>query len=536
MTEWNLMSRAPQLLTRRMTTETLWRLAFGSIIAAEVVMLLWVGRREWYFFDEWRLVVERVVPHANGPFAEFKLLFKPDGEHVIGIPLTLFVIIVRSFGLDTYWPMIFINVVVRVVTLVVLDDVCRRAGARRLVRLLAIATIAFFGEGYESLFAQSVMFAGFTLIFGLMAIRESLKTDVAERRVGIVSAVWLSLSVLSSSYGFPVVVGVALFFLLTRRRLAALVSFVVPPIVFMTVRLITGGEYSQQQPLAAGRLPLYIHYVQSGLSAVGEAILGMDALGVASFVIIAAASLVLATDTRSRAFVISMIVAIVAFYFEASLSRSVFGPEQARAATRYTFFCGVLAVAMLAAAWGRRRLEQRWVPVAVLLVAVSFVNSIAWLGDGSTYYTDRMQTSRARLALGLAIIDKNLTFYAPDPEFAADLNGDRLGAVISSPYDDEFMDEANRCFDHWDQELVRGGVAVDSLDPEQHAALLVLLSEHSLGAGAPEATLDGLVQIAALNEAGSGLFAQFQETYTELAAAPVDSPGFVPITQRCAQD
>src|SRR4026208_2291390 len=115
--------------------------------------------------------------------------------------------------------MIFINVVVRVVTLVILDDVCRRAGARRLVRLLAVATIAFFGEGYESLFAQSVMFAGFTLIFGLMAIRGGLKIDVAERGVGIVSGVWLSLSVLSSSYGFPVVVGVALFFLLTRRRL-----------------------------------------------------------------------------------------------------------------------------------------------------------------------------------------------------------------------------------------------------------------------------------------------------------------------------
>jgi len=535
MTEWNLMSRAPQLLTRRMTTQTLWRLAFGSIIAAEIVMLLWVGRREWYFFDEWRLVVERVVPRSDGPFAEFKLLFKPDGEHVIGIPLTFFVIIVRWFGLDTYWPFIFVNIVVRVATLVILDDVCRRAGARRLVRLFAVATIAFFGEGYESLFAQSVMFAGFTLIFGLMAIRETLKTEVSERRAGVVSAVWLSLSVLSSSYGFPVVVGVALFFLLTRRRLAALVSFLVPPIVFIAVRLITGGEYSQQQPVATDRIPLYIHYVQSGLSAVGEAILGMDALGVASFVIIAVASLMLAADTRSRAFVISMIVAIVAFYFEASLSRSVLGPEQARAATRYTFFCGVLAVAMLACAWGRRRLEQRWVPVVVVLATVSFVNSIAWLGEGSSYYTDRMQISRARLALGLAIIDKNLTFYAPDPEFAADLNGDRLGAVISSPYDDELMGEANRCFDHWDQELVRGGVAVDSLDPEQRAALLVLLSEHSLGAGPRDATLDGLVQIAALNEAGSGVFSQFQETYTELATAPVDASGFVPITQRCAQ-
>ena len=284
---------------------------------------------------------------------------------------------------------------------------------------------------------------------------------------------WLSASVLSSSYGFPVVAGVALFFLLTRRRLPALVSLIVPPIVFMTVRLITGGEYAQQQPVATGRIPLYIHYVQSGLSSVGEAILGLDALGVASFAAITVASLLLVTDDRTRAFIVAMLVAIVVFYFEASLSRSVFGPDQARAATRYTFFCGVLAVCMIAAAWGQRRIEKRWVPIVVVLAIVSFANNIAWLGDGSDYYTTRMEISRARLAVGFGIIDRNLTFYAPDPEFAGDLTDDRLGSVIASRYDDEFMVEANRCVDHWNNELARAGIADDAIDDQQRAALLV---------------------------------------------------------------
>ena len=534
MTEWKLTSKPLQVLTQRMTPRTMWRLAFGSIIVAEIVMLLWVGRKEWYFFDEWRLVVERVVPHPNGFFAEFKLLFKPDGEHVIGIPLTFFVILVRWFGLDNYWPFIFVNILVRIATLLLVDEVCRRIGARRIVRLLAVACIAFFGEGYESLFAQSVMFAGFTLIFALLGIRQSLKTEISDRRAGITSAVWLSASVLSSSYGFPVVAGVALFFFLTHRRRAALVSLVVPPIVFMIVRLITGGEYAQQQPVATGRIPLYIHYVQSGLSAVGEAILGMDALGIASFVGITVASLLLVTDDRARAFVVAMLLAIVVFYFEASLSRSVFGPDQARAATRYTFFCGVLAVCMLAAAWGQRRIEARWVPIVVVLAIVSFVNNIAWLGDGSDYYTTRMETSRARLAIGFAIIDQNLTFYAPDPEFAGDLTDDRLGSVIASPYDNEFMGEANKCLDHWNNELTRAGIADGSIDDQQRAALLVLLSEHSLGVGPPDATLDVLVDLAAQNVGGSGILSQFQESYAGLVSAPVDSPGFVPTTQRCA--
>jgi hypothetical protein len=139
------------------------------------------------------------------------------------------------------------------------------------------------------------------------------------------------------------------------------------------------------------------------------------------------------------------------------------------------------------------------------------------------------------MALGLQIIDQGLTFYTPDPEFAADLNGDRLGEVIASPYDDTFTAEARSCFDHWDQELVRAGITEDAVDSEQRAALLVLLGEHSIGIGPPDATLGALVQLAAQNVGGSGVFAQFQDTYAGLASAPVGSSGFVPTTERCAQ-
>jgi hypothetical protein len=535
MTEWNLSPRSLVALTRRTTTQNVWRIAFGSIIAAEVIMMLWVGRHQWYFFDEWHLVVERVVPHANGPFALFQQLFRPDGEHVIGLPLSLFVLLVRVFGIGNYWPFIVVNIFVRVTTLVILDDVCRRAGARRIARLIAVLIIAFFGAGYESFFAQSVMFAGFTLIFALMAIRASLRSDISERRAGIASAVWLSCSILSSSYGFPVVVGVALFYLLTRRRRAALVSLVVPPVVFLLVRLASGGQYAQQQPIAAGRVPLYIHYVQVGLSAVGEAITGLNGVGLAAFVGLVAVSLWLVNDDRSRSLIIAMVVAIVVFYLEASLSRSVFGAEQARAATRYTFFCGVLAVIMLAAAWGQRRVDQRWAAIIAVLVVVSFANNIGALGDGITFDTSKMEVSRARLAVGFAIIDRGLAFYDPDPEWAADLNGDRLRAVMNSPYDDDFMSEATRCFDHWNQQLTNGGVEDGSITDNQRAALLVLLSEHSLGAGDSSLTLDELIAVAGQNEAGSGLFAQFQPAYVDLSSVAVDTPGFVPSTQRCAQ-
>ena len=533
MTEWNLNSRGLQRLPPRMTPQVVFRLTFACIIVGEAAMLLWVGRKEWYFFDEWRLVVERVVPHAHGPFSLFKQMFRPDGEHVVGLPLTFFVIIVRLFGIDTYWPFVFVNILIRVATLVILDDICRRVGARRLVRLVAVAGIAFFGEGFESLFGQSIMFAGFTLIFCLLAIRSSLKTDVTERRAGAESATFLTCSILSSSYGFPLVAGVALFYLLTRRRRASAVSLLIPPVVFIAVRLICGGQYTQQKPVAAGRLGLYIRYVQEGLSTVGEAILGMDGIGIAAFIAVVAVCLFLVTDDRSRAMVISMLVAIVLFYFEASLSRSVLGAGQARAATRYTFFCGVLAVIMLAAAWGRRRVEPRWAAIISLVIAGSLANGVAWLIDGSGYFTSKMEVSRARLALGLAIIDHGDAFYVPDAEWAADLLHERLQALIDSPYDDGFMAEADKCYDHWNQELVRAGINENALVGDEKAALMVALSEHSLGIGAADLTFDVLVELARQNVGGSGMFAQFQSAYTVLASDHIAPSTFIPTTARC---
>lgn len=533
MNEWNLIPRTRQLLTRRASLETVFRLIFAGIILAEVAMLLWAGRRQWYFFDEWRLVIDRVVPHPHGALAQFRQLFRPDGEHIIGLPLFFFVILVRWFGIATYWPFVFVNIVVRVATLFVLDDVCRRVGARRIVRLLAVTVIAFFGEGYESLFGQSLMFAGFTLVFALLAIRSSLRTDVSERRAGIASAIWLSLSILSSSYGFPVVAGVALFYFLTRRRRAAAVSLLLPPIVFIGVRLICGGAYAQQQPISTARIPLYVHYVQLGLSAVGDAVTGMDGLGLVGFVGLVVISWLVVTDDRSRAIIVSLVVAIVLFYFEASLSRSVFGAEQARSATRYIFFCGVLMIIVLSAAWGQRRVDSRWATIVVVLVVVNLANSITWLGDGSAFFIDKMQLSRARIALGLEIVDSGLAFYAPDSQYAGDLAGDGLRAVMSSRYDDGFMAESRNCYQHWDLELSNAGVPDGSLTGEERAALLVLLNEHSFGVGDPTATLDDLVEQAVQNESSNLEIGQFISAYSELASHPVDAAGFVPTTARC---
>jgi hypothetical protein len=146
-----------------------------------------------------------------------------------------------------------------------------------------------------------------------------------------------------------------------------------------------------------------------------------------------------------------------------------------------------------------------------------------------------MQISKDRIALGLAIIDRNLTFYSPDPEWAGSLVGDDLGTLMTTSYKDSFMDDAGRCLDHWNAELDRAGITADAIDDEQRAALLVLMSEHSLGVGNPGDTLGSLIQLAASGSSDNRLLTQFPDIYKELAAAPIGQSGFRPTMVRCSQ-
>jgi hypothetical protein len=106
---------------------------------------------------------------------------------------------------------------------------------------------------------------------------------------------------------------------------------------------------------------------------------------------------------------------------------------------------------------------------------------------------------------------------------------------MASSYKDNFMAEAGRCFDHWNQELERAGITADAIDDEQRAALLVLMSENALGLGDAGKTLGELIQFAQSPATDNGLLTQFTDSFTTLAAGPLGSSGFVPTKVRCSQ-
>ena len=525
--------RAQELFDRYRASNRAWKLTIASVFLAEAVMLAWVGRNQWYFFDEWRLVVERVIQLPGQEHGLFKRLFLPDGEHVIALPLALFILLTNAAGLGTYAPFIVANIIVRLATLWLADDIIRRLGGRRAARLVVMISIAFFGAGFESLFGQSLIFAGFTLVFCLLAIRETLKPTRSESLRGGIAAAYLVGAIFSSSYGFPVVIGTALLFLFGRRRIAAAIALVVPPVAFLVVRALAGGAYAQQQPVQLSRVPLYIDYIQNGVGSVGEAILGLDNLGLAAYLILVVGCIWFGRGRQQAWFGLAMVCSVVAFYGVASISRSVFGADQA-VSPRYLFFCGVLTLIMLGAAWGNRRLELRGAIVVGLLLLVSFSNSLGRLIEGKDYYVSKMELSEGRLRVGFAAAtESGFDAFTPDPQWAPDLYLSRLDAVLDWSGSADLIAEGTRCYNERLAELDDAGFDTELLDARNRVALVLMLNEHSLGVyGENERTISYLIEAGSTGSTGNPVVDQFADAYATIGNVFPQSD-LVPSAARC---
>jgi hypothetical protein len=226
-----------------------------------------------------------------------------------------------------------------------------------------------------------------------------------------------------------------------------------------------------------------------------------------------------------------MVCSVVAFFGQASLSRSVFGADQA-GASRYLFFCGVLTFIMLGASWGTRRLNRRAAVTVALVIVVSLTNSVGRVIDGRTFYTTNMELSRARLALGFAAADRGFDGLVPDPDWAPDLYLSRLQTVVKWSGANSLTGIGQACFSRRIEELAADGVDPSTLPLRQQAALVLLLNEHSLGYGDAKLTLGGLIEAGANADNRNKVVDQFKDDYATLVT-DLQSPSAMPSLARC---
>ncbi|MCU1504722.1 MAG: hypothetical protein JWM12_4076 [Ilumatobacteraceae bacterium] len=199
------------------------RWAFRTIVAASVVVLYVGGRRQWFIRDDWALLLtRRRILHDSGVAA---WLFTPQDGHWLTIPAIVFRMIDGVFGLGSYWPFLLTAMVPHVATVLLVRVLCRRHGVSAWTTTLVCAVLLVFGSGWEDiLFAVQISY-NLSLLGFLAQLVLTAHDGPLDWRDGL-GLVCGFVGLLSSGFGPFFIVGIAVFLVLRRRWLAAVVATV----------------------------------------------------------------------------------------------------------------------------------------------------------------------------------------------------------------------------------------------------------------------------------------------------------------------
>ena len=135
-------------------------LVFVAVLAVALVLYLVFGRRQWFFLDEWDFLAARTGHDLNE-------LFRPHNEHWVTLPILVYRVLWRLFGLRTYVPYQLIAILLHLTAAVLLRVVMRRAGVHPWIATAAASLFALFGAGARDIVWAFQMVWGASLVLGL---------------------------------------------------------------------------------------------------------------------------------------------------------------------------------------------------------------------------------------------------------------------------------------------------------------------------------------------------------------------------------
>jgi hypothetical protein len=136
-------------------------LCFVLVAIGAGLWYLYIGRRQWFSYDEWDFIAARNAGHLSD-------LLRPHPDtHWSTMPILLWRGLWRVFGLR-YFPYQVITVCLHLTIAALLRVVMRRAGVSPWISTIAATTFVLFGYGaYNIIYAFQANFDG-ALVFGLI--------------------------------------------------------------------------------------------------------------------------------------------------------------------------------------------------------------------------------------------------------------------------------------------------------------------------------------------------------------------------------
>jgi hypothetical protein len=135
-------------------------LTFGAVEVLSVPLLLFWGRKWWFWADDWDFLAARTGGNAGD-------LFRGHYQHWTTVPVLAYRGLWFVFGIRSYVPYQLLVVGGHLAAAALLRVVMRRAGVSPWLATLVALVFVFFGSGAENiLIAFQITFVG-ALVFGL---------------------------------------------------------------------------------------------------------------------------------------------------------------------------------------------------------------------------------------------------------------------------------------------------------------------------------------------------------------------------------
>jgi hypothetical protein len=376
------------------------RLAWAALAlaaAAAAALLLWEGRGQTFFVDEWWFGFGART--GLGP----SQLLSPDNGHLALVPILITKASLELFGATTTLPLRIIAIATHLTVALLFFLLARRAIGGP-AALAPTVLILFLGSSSDLLVGSHALPMLIAVATGLGAW---LALGRGTRLCDAAAAVLLVLGICSNGLALPFVAGAVAIVLLAPggRRLRLWVPLA-PLLLYAAWRPVYGGDSADVALVNIAGLPAF---ALDSLAAELAAISGLfaesgaqrqsfdPALGQAPAVAVAVAVLALTAAGR-RWLPRSAVPAGAALLTFWILTGAVAGPARQPESARYLYPGAILLLLIVAGAVGTSPLRHRASLVLVGVCAVGLLPNLRELDYGGTFFREQSDQNRAVLA------------------------------------------------------------------------------------------------------------------------------------------
>jgi hypothetical protein len=395
-----------------------------AALAVSFGLILWLGRDQWFFGDDWAIL----VPRLDGA------VMLPHVGHWDLVPALLFQWVRDLFGLGSYLPFLVLAVVAHIVLCHLLWRILRRVGVEAWIATLLSILLMVFGGGAENIFwAFQVGFMGAVAVgLAVVLLFDRPRMTVATGAAIVVLSV---LAPMFSGTAIPILVAAAIVGWIRHGLLRAALLLVPTATSYLLWFFLVAREHPTAAGglTGAGELPRAAAYAMVMLgSGTGRALpwiwLGaLPAIAVIAWFF----ATVRRRMTSAAAPAYAMVIASLFFFGLTAVSRVGFGLASG-AAERYAYV--TLAVLLpafgLMLSWVAARSRPWQVTVVVVLIGLIGFNT-GVLVSAATEQAHREQASKNRLMKVLETEvanpgDSALLDAPADPNWSPDARGSDL--------------------------------------------------------------------------------------------------------------